>query len=263
MAAKKKVITPDWVNNRIVGFFNRVKNADEITNGVSDDPSCGGGYGIGNLLAVKILKQRNTLPARRFRTIDQLMEIKGLGKDKLKDLVHSLGTSAAEFFKTGLYENGIIYKENWPVEYFSFPIKDKKTFQTIANNDGELRAFVSSSISKISRSKRVKSAAHEAMVEQVESAYIDSYQNGTEEALIAMALWFYRFDADNWFSFDQMLMATRGYFDYHSVPVWEMNLKFFKGFEHRILNGSTPKDLPVVVNHPEKTITIWTAALND
>lgn len=262
MASKRK--TPEWVNNRILNYFNQINDADELIAGIKDDPSNGKGYAIGKVLAVKILKHKNNLPARRFRDIDELMAIKGFGKDKLKDLVYSLGTVAAKAFQQSLYNNGVIYKENWPVEYFSFPIKDEKIFNQIANNNGELRNFVSASISKICRSKRVKKAAHESMVEQVESAYIDPYSNGTEEAQIAMALWFYRFDADNWFSFERMLEQTGAYFNYHAAPVWQMDLRFFKGVEHQILKaGITPEDLPVVINHAEQSITIWTAALYD
>ncbi|MCB0575738.1 MAG: hypothetical protein KDC61_14360, partial [Saprospiraceae bacterium] len=91
-----------------------------------------------------------------------------------------------------------------------------------------------------------------------------AYHNSTEEGALAFALWFYRFDADNWFSFERMFQQTSALFGYHAVPLWEMEMRFFKGFKHRIFTKLiAPPDLPVLVNYPEHKVTLWVSGLAD
>jgi hypothetical protein len=102
------------------------------------------------------------------------------------------------------------------------------------------------------------------LTSSIQTAYVDAYHNSTEEAAYAFALWFYRFDADNWFSFNRMFEQTAAFFGYHNTPFSNLELRLFKGFDnHVFLNLITASDLPVTVNDAERRITIRVVGLAD
>lgn len=257
---------PVWVENRILAFFNTVKSVEDITGGaIKDDPSDGPGNTIGATLAARILRHRGQLPRRRFTDIDQLDSIRGVGKGTFKDFVYSLGAPAATAFRDFMYDNYIIY-ENWALEGFRIPFGELKEFNSIVQDEKRFRAWVAEQITTICKEKDISDEWCDQMTASVSSAYIDDYHNSTPAAAYALALWFYEFDADNWFSWERIQQACDYYFNYHmsSFP-WEMELRFFKGFEQKgiINSGITPPDLPVVINWPERCVTLWVSALYD
>ena len=94
-------ITPE-VAKRVLVFLNCATSAKYIAGverqdgPVFDDPNKGRGdqkddYDIGLTVAQRILDKRDGLPDQRFSDVTQLDNIKGLGQDKLDDLVHSFG----------------------------------------------------------------------------------------------------------------------------------------------------------------------------
>lgn len=257
---------PTWVANRILGFFNRVQSIDEIVNGpIKDDPSDGAGRTIGPTLAARILRERNNLRWRRFREFEEFDAIPGVGEGTLKDLVYSFGTSAAQAFQDRMYNDNIIFRENWPLEYFQTTFDDQKAFNELVNDEIAMRAWIVAKVKEIAIEREVEEKKIDEMANVLSSAYIDSYSNSTPAAGYALALWFYEFDADNWFSWERIQEPTTAYFSHHDGYPWEMELKFFKGFNQLgiIRPGITPDDLPVVVNWPERAITLWFSALYD
>lgn len=258
---------PAWVANRIVGFFNSVNTVAEITEGpIKDDPADGPGRTIGPVLAARILRSRAELPRRRFTDFSQIDDIRGVGETTVRDLAYSFGRPAAAAFQENMYEMGVIYRENWPLAYFRTAFEDEKAFQELVQDKEALRHWVADRIIAISTEREVPADSCDAMVAEVQTAYMDHYSNSTEAAAFALALWFYRFDADNWFSWTRIQERTLDYFGYHAQHYpWEMELYLFKGFQQRgiIPPGITPHDLPVVVNWPEQSITIWVSALYD
>ena len=61
-----------------------------------------------------------------------------------------------------------------------------------------------------------------------------------------------------------LIAETNALFAYHAVPLWDMELRLFKGFDNRVFtNLICPPDLPVLVNYPEETISIWVSGLAD
>ncbi|MCB0568239.1 MAG: hypothetical protein KDC66_00670 [Phaeodactylibacter sp.] len=258
---------PLWIQNRIVGFFNWARNVDMILDGtIQDDPSDGPGSTMGRTLAARILRERNGLPGRRFTDLEQIDSIRGVGPGTIRDLVYSFGASADEVFRKALYESGTIYMENWPLEYFRFTIDDQQEFVSIAQDNEKLRQFVVEKVDNVCRERAVASEKCEAMLTELRTAYIDEYSNSTPIAGYALALWFYDFDADNWFSWEQIQEQTIAYFDHNSNTYpWFMSLNLFKGFRNRgiISPGICPACLPVVVNWAEQAVTFWVSALYD
>lgn len=267
MSATSHPEIPIWVQNRIIGFFNWARNVDMILDGtIKDDPSDGPGNTMGRTLAARILRERNQLPRRRFTDLEQIDQIRGVGPGTLKDLVYSLGISADEAFRKAMYKSGTIYEENWPLEFFRFTVDDKQAFSTIAQDREKLRQFLLEKVKVISQQRSVAPKANDDMLAELQNAYIDQYSNSSPTAGYALALWFYEFDADNWFSWEQIQKQTIGYFDHNANTYpWFMDLYFFKGFRNRgIINpGISPEDLPVVVNWAEQSITFWISALYD
>lgn len=258
---------PTWVKNRILGFFNRARRVSDIVNGtIQDDPADGPGNTMGPTLAARILREKNNLPRRRFTDFDQLDSIQGVGPGTLKDLAYSFGVSADEAFQKSMYESGTIYEGNWPLEYFRYTLDSQKEFNELANDREQLRAFIVEKVEAVCRECGVAADKTKEMVEALKAAYIDDYHNSSPTAGYALALWFYEFDADNWFSWEGIQEQTIGYFEHNmnSYP-WFMELHFFKGFRNLgILSpGICPEDLPVVVNHAEQAVTFWISALYD
>ena len=260
--------TPEWVYRRILAHFNWARNVEDILDGsIKDDPSDGNGRTMGRALAARILRARNAiLPFKRFSDFDQLDKIPGVGEGTINDLIYSFGTSAAQAFKSRMYDENVIFEANWPLEYFRFVIDDKSTFEETVSNKASFRNFVCDQIAAISEQRELKEKDTEVMLQEISMGYLDDYHNSTPAPAYALALWFYEFDADNWFSWEKIQEVCQTYFDHHSgANPWDMELRFFKGFKNRgiIPQGISPDDLPVVVNWPEQAITIWVSELYD
>ncbi len=258
---------PLWIQNRIISFFNYARNVSMVLDGtIKDDPSDGEGSAMGATLAARILREKNALPNRRFTDFEQIDNIRGVGEGTIQDLVYSFGKSADETFKKAMYDSGTIYEANWPLEYFRFTIEEKDAFTTIAQSNENLNQFIIDKVGIVCSEKNVEVEKRDTMIAELSNAYIDNYSNSTPAAAYALALWFYEFDADNWFSWEGIQEQTVQYFDHNSNTYpWFMDLYFFKGFINRgIINpGISPEDLPVIVNWAEQSITFWVSALYD
>ncbi|MEM7574306.1 MAG: hypothetical protein AAF433_15480, partial [Bacteroidota bacterium] len=179
---------PLWVQNRIVGFFNQVRNVGMILDGsIKDDPADGPGRTISRPLAARILRERNQLERRRFTDLEQIDSIRGIGPNTIQDLVYSFGISADEAFLNAMYNSGTIYRENWPLEYFRYTLDDTEVFQGIANNREQLRKFIVDKVALVAREREVTEAARAAMLQELENAYIDDYHNSSPNATYALA----------------------------------------------------------------------------
>lgn len=258
---------PLWVQERIVDFFNSVFSVQDITNGpIEDDPSNGAGNTIGPSLAAKILRTRNALPRRRFTDLEQIDNISGVGPDTIRDLVYSFGRKADEEFRRSMYAEGTIFEANWPLEFFRFEFEELEHFLAIARSPENLRIFIHGKIAEVAAEKGVAQSDIDAMQADVLSAYIDKYSNSTPIAAYAFALYFYDFDADNWFAWETIQEQTLEYFDHNmSSNNWQMDLFQFRGFRNRriVQPGISPDVLPVVCNWAEQSVTFWISELYD
>lgn len=257
-------MNPSWITNRILDFLNRAQKARDISHFVQDNPSDGPGKGIGTLLAKRLLEHRNGLPLGRYTTREEVMDVRGFGPDKWDDLVYTFGTPAAAAFEKSLFDKQILL-DNFTLLHYDWQEETEESFRQLVQDDKAFRHTVRGLAARAS----AETAGHdvptaEALTAPLLHQYIEVNSNSTQEAALAFALWFYKFDADNWFSFDTMLAETNGLFAYHAGPMWEMELRLFKGFDNSaFLQLIHPLDLPVVVNYPERTITIWICGLAD
>lgn len=259
------IILKPWIADRVLQFFNRVKTIEDITEAVKDNPFEGHseekkGYGIGTTLAERILNYRNTLPGRRFRNLEQIWSINGLGEDKINDLIYSFDVPADELFKQYMYDN--VIADNWELDYFSMQLSDT-SFEEVIIEENYLRDKVIEMVT-IMATQRNGYSPTSAQLAPLSFSFIETYQNPHFESF-AFGLWFYRFDADNWFSFEEVQEATERYLDTYFHFDHRLELHLFKGFKNGglLTDGISVDDLPVVVNHAEKIISIWTAQLND
>lgn len=259
-----KTIQP-WIKNRIIEFFNRAKSVSEIVDTVKDWPADGKGTAIGHIVAKRILLTRSRLPWRRFRELEEIMEIKGVGQDKLEDMVFTFGKSAAQTFVDNMYDNNVISRENWPLIFHSQRIEPYEEFEETVRNEAVFRSVVQDQLKTFCAAQDVSEVDCQTMIDGVADAYIDPFNNTDPvNPAYAFAQWFYRIDLGNFFFFETGVPQTQSYFDHFSGSPWEMELRLFKGVRSTIISGGlVPPDLATVVNFPEQIITIWSTSLFD
>ncbi len=264
---------PASVADRILDFFNRVREVSDITDTlIEDDPSDGPGRTIGPTLASRILRTRSEQEFNRFEDLKQLDAISGFGEGTWKDLAYTFGRTAAEAFRDNLYKNNLLFRENWPVWFFEFPIEDKELFEELGFRDETYRAFISTKLEEVARQESVVDSLAESAIRNAKEAPLDRFQDPTLSAL-SFAIWFYRLDPGNWFSFDRMYEQTTTYFDYHT-PKYSFQKRNFntllefvalRGIPGTIMDpaGIAAPDLVTILNYPEQRITIWMSTLYD
>ena len=263
---------PGWILQRIIDFFNSAQTAEEIRDTVKDDPMFGDHsnpdakpIAIGLTVAQRILDHRNSLPGNRFRTITQLNGIQGLGEDKFRDLIYTFRQSADEAFIESMY-NGVIYKENFKLEQRHIHFFDEETFKQVVDCDTSFTNHVAEIIEEWvqDRNNGERSNYTRLSKEYLKGLYLEKTDNA-DYGSYYFAYWFYRFDADNWFSYDRVRQETAAYLEYNSRHEDRLELRFYKGFKHGLLIGEaiTVDDLPVVVNYGELKITVWSGSLFD
>lgn len=255
----KGQIVEDWVAIRILDFLNRARTTEALTN-VQEPLNNENEYSIGVTVAQRILDYRQRLaPFRRFTTLAQLENIEGFGLDKFNDLVRLLAHRADDTFKNAMY-NGVIF-ENWDLKFHRFEFK---TIQAVATSASQLREIITNQIEELSLKRNNDRTIARLGKKIVANSYIESFPN-QEYAAVALAFWLYKVDADNWFSLERVLEKTRNYFAHYDRLEHRLELKLLKGFPNRdiLVNALTTDDLPIIINHAEKTISIWTVGLSD
>jgi hypothetical protein len=98
----------------------------------------------------------------------------------------------------------------------------------------------------------------------LEPAYPEVFEDA-HLGSFAFGLWFYRIDADNWFSFETVRKAAEAYLNTYDGYENRMELRLYKGFDNRdvLARPITPPDLPVVISYAEQSITLWRISLAD
>ena len=191
-----------WVASRIIQFFNKAERPIDIVQGVLDDPNDNENEAFRLSLAKRILQVRNTLPVRRFRELAQIDAIPGVGPDKMSDLAFTFNIPASVAFEKALFDQSILLS-NWTMLRHEWVSETDEEHQNMVNHPEHFRQIV--------RQLAVRAAMETAGYDEdeaqqktadLQTAFIDTYTNSTAEAAYAFALWFYRFDADNWFSFE-------------------------------------------------------------
>jgi hypothetical protein len=166
----------------------------------------------------------------------------------------------AEAFQAAMTatEGGVLL-DNFPLAHWSYEL-DAQSFQRLAESRDALRTFVADRVlERCLAARRNASRCHAARrslrgtwVVEERSGFVGAYRFATTFIAVAQ---------DNWFSFEAVASRTM---DYLSGGSRELHL--YQSFDPTgvLVDGGVPLDeLPVVVDHAERTITLWTATLFD
>ena len=126
---------------RVLAFFNRVDNPQDIVAHIHDDPlfgTRGVAPRISIGLARRILSWRNDLPRGRFGYVQQLREVWGLGPDTMHDILFSFHNPREEEFG-GAIDRNIATATPTTVPVFYVATRDGLMR---LSNDGEKSLFI-------------------------------------------------------------------------------------------------------------------------
>ncbi len=242
-------------------FLNQAYNAKDILQlsryktSVDDSKD----YGIGPIVAARIITHKRSLPSRRFTDISELNGIQGFGQDKFDDIANFFKTSSAERFKSRLYQEGILY-DNWELEYHTYTFEDDESFLQQTQDVDTLRQSLMRTLDK--EIEEISEDAQAEVRHQLSTQYIEVYDI-TYLASYAWTLWFFHYDQDNWFSFEVMRSEIGPYLSFSEGL--DIAFGLVKGFDNTLIwkGGIQVKDLPFVLNKEERSLNIWSALLFD
>lgn len=250
---------PKWAVARLLNFLNRTRDPEALTTAgdtVKDDPGAGRrgkGYTIGLAVAKRILEHRQQLPRRRYEHLDELLQVPGLGDDKLQDLVHSFSQPAADFFRQSLFRPAGPLYENWELEEFSAVATTDVEFQQLVGGLDRLRLAAIKCLPPADKRRN-----------QLRASYVATFGE-SHLASFHFASWWYGFDQDNWFNFETIRLICEAYLGYHDSPN-QMEFGFFHLYDSgnsRFNTIGTYDRIPFVINPAEQKLTVWQVALND
>lgn len=251
-----------WITARILEFFNRVQSVEEITDSEEIRDHDGTGTTIGPTVAARILEKRNSLIPRRFQSLEQLLDVKGLGEDKLQDLIHSFDQHAADAFVEMMYRR--VIHDNWELRHHSTYFKDQQEFLQVVENPSSFLDFVARQMSARGQEGQMNVREAQYQAELIRRSYVERFDI-EHYGGIEMGFWLYQYDADNWFSFDQVRQVCEAYLSTYSGYENRLELRMVKGYKALAwqATSTTQGIIPVVVNYAEWGISLWSAVLND
>lgn len=219
-------------------------------------------YSIGEQSAQYVLDARADLRRGQFNQLEEVLAVKGIGEDKVLDIVEFIWQPTEELFRKSLFEQ--VLGENWEVTYWRYSL-DASEFERLIDSPALLQAFVADKVADIARARNDNNFIVGSLAKALlERTYPDRVEGGT--ALIQFASWWYRFDEDNWFSFDRISAVIDPFIHYyHRLRATYIDLVFYRGFQNggTVASGITPQDLVVSLNPAERAITIWGIGLFD
>jgi len=101
----------------VLDFLNKAQNPSDITDiqqykpNITEDELKS--YSIGESAAANILETRKQLRSERFNSITEVLAVKGVGEDKVMDIVRCIWQSAEETFRSYLFGN--MLGGNWKI----------------------------------------------------------------------------------------------------------------------------------------------------
>ncbi len=255
-----------WIERRILAFVNQARRPADLLgpDRLKDAPDDGSssGYTIGETVAQRLLAYRDQLPRRRYQRLTELDQVPGMGPDKLKDLIYTFGQPADQTFLQDMYD-GIIFS-NFELKADTIHISDERHFLETVDQPARFIELVGLRVQSLCEARFDQPRACRLALKLLQYAYQERFVSGSIGAY-AFALWFFRFDEDNWFSFERVHAACDRYLNRYRYVNDRLELRLFKGFDNAgiLAGGITVLDLPVVVNYAEQKITLWSGQLND
>ena len=249
----------------VLDFVNQAETVDDLTNIEKHRPDLPPEelkrYSIGETSAQNILDARPQQRGGQFTTIEQLLAVKGIGEDKVLDIVEFIWLPAEEEFRKHLFAS--VLGENWEVNYWRTSFDTEEEYTRIAENEAELRDFVAKQVLAIGRKRHDNYLVGVLARDLLEKLPMDRFDGGG--AVIQFASWWYRFDEDNWFSFERIREVIDPFLNYFGKQRGAyIDLVFFRGFQAGVVaKGISPDDLVVTLNPTESSISIWGISLFD
>ena len=249
----------------VLDFLNRAQSANDITEigqyRPDLDPAELASYSIGLQGAENLLEARAGLPARQFNNLDEVLAVKAIGEDKILDIVDFLWFPTEELFRQELFRE--VLGENWVVDYWRYTF-DPEEFNRLEQTPSLLQDFVARSINDIARQRSDNFVIGSLAGALLHKTFTDRVESLT--ALTQFASWWFRFDEDNWFSFDRISEIIDPFLNYYNrQPATYIDPVFYRGFQNSgtVADGISPDDLVVTLNPAEQAITIWGISLFD
>ncbi len=249
----------------VLDFLNRAQTTNDITEIAQYrpdlDPANLASYSIGPQGAQNLLKARAALPAGQFNNLDEVLAVEAIGEDKILDIVDFLWFPTEELFRQELFRE--VLGENWVVDYWRYTL-DPEEFDRLEQTPSLLKDFVGRKINDIARKRSDNFVIGSLAGALLNKTFPDRVESLT--ALTQFASWWFRFDEDNWFSFDRISEIIDPFLNYYNrqratyiAPV------FYRGFQNggTVADGISPNDLVVTLNPAEQAITIWGISLFD
>ena len=208
------------------------------------------------------MEVRKKKPHQRFSDLRELMEEAQLSADKLLELVQTLQQPADQAFARDMRQS--VLASNWFLEPDTTYLRDEVQFRALVDTPSRFTELLSNRVQALAFAQLHHEAAARMAARLLPTCYLETY---TEPHLgsHALALWFYRFDQDNWFTYEKVQAACARYLEQGQPHSERLELRLFKGFPsgETLVQGITAPDLPVVVNYEEQKITLWRCALRD
>ena len=249
----------------VLDFLNRAQTTNDITDigqyRPDLTPAALSNYSIGSQGAQNLLEARAALDGGQFNTLDQVLAVNAIGEDKIFDIIDYLWFPTEEIFRQELFRE--ILGENWVVDYWRFTM-DQEEFDRLEQNPSLLQDFVGKKIKDIARQRSDNFVIGSLAKALLEKTFPDRVESLT--ALTQFASWWFRFDEDNWFSFDRISELIGPFLNYYNREIGRyMDPVFYRGFQNggTVADGISPDDLVVTLNQAELAITIWGISLFD
>lgn len=155
-----------------------------------------------------------------------------------------------------------VLPENFTLSRHTVTVNDRAQFQRITRAPDKLRQLVADQLTQLPDTANVPAQKLNQLTQQVRAAYVDRYDSGFLGAY-ALALWFMRFDEDNWYSFAKVHAEAEPYLA--PPPGQPVQLFMLKGVRTGgvLASGISAIDLPVVADASQQTLTFWWGSLLD
>jgi len=212
--------------------------------------------------AKSIFARQSEQPKGRFERVSDLRKVSELDAEAWQDLVNQFARPAADIFRQEMYEE--VMGSNWDLSYRSIQISDKQEWDAISRNPAALLSTVKTIVEGLAMDHKGSADIAKLANLLLDQAAVESHTD-SHLASFAWAFWFYRFDQDNWFSFEKVREEIEDYLSSYSDQAEPIHFHLYKNFPNSqvLVDALTVADLPVMVNHAEQRVTVWTCSLND
>ena len=138
--------------------------------------------------------------------MEEIIEKFEIKRDQLAGLIDSFNQAADETFHHEMTEQ--VLGSNWSLSFDSTVIRDEVRFREVADTPSKFRDLIATRVEALAYRHLQHAIAARLAVGGIRDGYLESYSE-SHVGSFTFALWFYRFDQDNWFSHDRYTMPLR------------------------------------------------------